>query len=253
MMGISSIELREPSLHDLRKVKDLNTDNHLRMTEFLSLITDKDQLNQITPFDRDYLFFLAVSSISLNTLNYSTTCPSCSKNFPLSISSSEMEPIYLPTGVPRTVTKTIFNTPLTFTKISVEQETFIIENAIKAPDDEYDDTYFDNLVSYTLYQDFDHISEVQSLDIAVYYLAVFYHAFSPHGIHFSKQVQCPSCSHEFDLTFPIDASLLAITPQQIMSVFTTLSGSLTLTEFYDLTIPELNLLITNLNMKRSQE
>ena len=74
----------------------------IRKTEFVKMLADPDEVDKITPFDRDYLFLIAAASISMNNINFEVTCK---KGHLVSgaFNMGEVEPVRLRAGESRTI------------------------------------------------------------------------------------------------------------------------------------------------------
>ena len=85
---------------------------------------------------------------------------------------------------PSFTVKRFGNDDYTFRRLSVAAESEIIFHAMEADDAEYDNTYNDGVVAYTLYGEVSKqlLEDVKDIDIALYYLAFYYQHFLPHGV-----------------------------------------------------------------------
>jgi hypothetical protein len=254
MMGLTSIDMRQPIIKDIRTLSNLTDNETLKKTEFLYQLCDKEKLNKITPSDRDYLFFIAASAFSMNVFNYSITCNCGHKNNAF-LYSGQVHPVRLKYGEKRTVQKKIGKESYSFTRLNVEQESKCVFFAMDAEDHLYNETYQDAVVATTLYQDVtpELIEKVRNIDISVYYTAYFYQHFLPHGLDVRTTVTCEKCQLVTKVLHPIKASLINTDIQTMMNCFVSLGDRLTLQDFYDSTLAEYNLYVQALNHKLTKE
>lgn len=246
--GISSLNLRNPTIRDLRFVEELSAISEIRKTDFVaSLLEDPTAINKITLDDRDYLFVLAVAVLQMNKLSFGMEC--CDEEIKGVIEVGNKEPKFLTD--PLNCTKELFGQKYTFRKLLVEDETKAIEYALKVEKD-YDSRLEDALVCRILDREIteENIKWVCELDYSVYRLAQFYQLCLAHGIELTAVVECPKCGKSIVACLPINGDLLSINMGSLMERFASLSKNLDYLSFMEMTLPEYNSFVETLNNKK---
>jgi len=254
MMGLNSIELRAPKIDDLREIPNLSQSSIIRKTQFVELLAPKNDVDRITPYDRDYLFALAVAAISMNQLGFNVQCKNghVVESF---MTAENMIPVRLPNGVKPILEKKIGQTTYKFTKVNVAQETQIEEYAMALDDDKYNSGFEDGMAACTLcgHVSEDTINYVRNLDLAVYFAAIAFNYIDSHGLTMVRRVKCSACGDEMNVNLPITGEMLNVNVAQLISNFVSVSEIVDMKSFYDLTLPEWNALIASINQKRNRE
>lgn len=244
--GLTSIEMRSAKIDDLRKVPNLSDIDEIAKDEFLGyLIDDKEQLNQVSPFDRDYLFMLAVGSTLMNKLSFKTQCP-CGEDINDALEIDKAHAVELEDDIE--VTKDFYGTEYTFRLYNVGDERKIVDYALK-DDDTYNDRYMDAQVCVCLKREItdENIQWVKNLDLSVYFAAVFFVQCGFHGIQPIKQITCPKCGKRLVVIVPIVKELMQFDTATIMSKYAEVAGNMDFKSFADMTMPEHDALISSLN------
>lgn len=249
MMGLTSVEMRDPKIGDLRGIPNMSSSSIIRKTEFVKLLVG-DQALQITPQDRDYLFVIAVSAISMNTLPLKVQC-SCGNICFDSIKVDEVEPLRLRRGIPNEYKTKVFGSDYQFRRLNVDDELKIEERAVDLPDEDYDNEFLDGVVAQTLGYglETEGIERVRDLDLSIYMGAVLFQSCNPHGVTLMKKVTCPQCGAQINTHLPIKGDLLNVDVAQVISRYVSLNPRISMESFFDLTLPEYNTLVKSLNEK----
>lgn len=252
MMGISHIDLSQPKINDLRNVPNLSGFSTIRKTEFVKMLADPDEVDKITPFDRDYLFLIAAASISMNNINFEVTCK---KGHLVSgaFNIGEIEPVRLRAGESRTFAKRIFGNDYLFTKLSVKDEIEIEDRAIDLPDDQYDEAVEDGTVAVTLFGKLtdENIKKARNLDLSIYYSALLYQQSLPHGAVMVKEIQC-HCGQKIIANLPITGDILNVNVAGLISNYVSVHKFTDMQSFFDLTLVEYNTFVQALNAKKGR-
>lgn len=253
MMGLVSVEMRDPKIGDLRKIPNYSESSIIKKTEYVRDLVG-DDVYKITPQDRDYLFLIAVGAISMNELTLSIKCDcGCPINSSLPIGS--IEPLRLKRDTKREYKAKIFGEKYTFRKINVKDELEIEERAIDLPDEDYKYEFDDGLVAKTLGKDLsaDSIEWVRNLDLSIYYAAILYQMVDPHGVTVYKTVECPVCHKKIKSVLPIKGEILNVDVGQIMTRYVSVRPYLSMDNYFESTLPEYNTFIRALNNKLKQK
>lgn len=249
MMGLTSVEMRDPKIGDLRSIPNMASSSIIRKTEFVKMLVG-EQVYQITPQDRDYLFVIAVSAVSMNSVPLKVQC-SCGNDCYDAISVGEVEPLRLKRGVPSEYKVELFGSEYSFRKLNVGDELKIEERAIDLPDEDYDREFQDGVVAATLGYGIekDGIDKVRNLDLSIYMGAILFQACNPHGVTLVKKVVCPQCGATINTHLPIKGDLLNVDVAQVISRYVAINPKISIESFFDLTLPEYNTLVKSLNEK----
>lgn len=249
MMGLTSIDMRDPKIGDLRDVPNLSFSSVIKKTQFVQKLTGDDVL-KVTPQDRDYLFLIAVGAITLNRISLSTTC-SCGQELYGEISISEVDPIRLPRSVPNTYEAMIYGQKVKFHKISVKDEMEIEERAVDLPDEDYDEEFQNGLVAKTLGYSLEaeDMQKVKNLDLSLYFAAILYQNCDRHGVTLIKDMVCPKCGKRFKTHLPITGDMLNVDVAQVMSRYVSIKEHLSMDSYFNLALPEYNTFIKSLNQR----
>lgn len=253
MMGMTSIEMRDPKIEDLRKVPNFSQFSIIRKTEFVKLLTGDDVL-KVTPQDRDYLFLLAVGAISLNRLNLSITC-NCGQRLSEDVGIGDFDPIRLKRSVPNTAEYTVFGEHYTFHKLTVADEVAIEERARDLPDEDYDYEFQDGMVALTFGWSLEEedIKRARQLDLSIYYAALLYQNCEAHGVQVVKEFTCPSCGKKTRAYLPISGDLLKVDVSRIMTQYISMNKYVSLDNYFNMTLPEQNMFVQALNNKLKKQ
>jgi hypothetical protein len=248
-IGFKKVEYRQPKISDLRASQNFSENSDMRKTEFVKLLLEDPSLVEVmTLEDRDYLFAIGVASLSMNVFHFSCKCPNPKHAIKLdqTMGLEEVTPIFLDCDLK--AKKTIEGVEYEFKKLLVSDEILCIEYAEEGDDDLYDDLLEEAQVCCILgkHVNKENIEWVRSLDLSVYYTALFFQLCCPHGINLSKVVQC-TCGESVAVVLPITGNMLKVNMGLLMEKFAALSGSLDYKSFLDMTLPDYNSLVDAIN------
>lgn len=249
--SVSKVDMRQPKIGDLRGTVEMSSISEVRKTQFVkTLVTSPDDINEITTSDRDYLFVIAVASLTLNKINFSTECSnkSCKKKVNDFLMLDEVEPVFLKTELK--VTKKIGNEEYTFKKLLVKDEIAAVDWANKEDPDFFEQRFDDARVCAILGYEVndENVEVVNNLDMAVYYAAQFFQICCPHGLDLSKLIKC-ECGQSTLAVLDITGSMLNINMAMVMDRFASIAGTIDFKSFMDMSLPEYNTLVDSLNAK----
>lgn len=249
--GIVKLDQRQPKIADLRDSQNYSDISAVRKTQFVqALLSEPEMLNECTPEDRDMLFAIAIASINMNKFTYVCTCSACNAKQRGAMELATLEPVFLTT--PLELTRKIGDREFTFHKLRVKDELECIDWAM-LDDDLYEQRLEEAQVCKALGYDLteENIELVLNLDIAVYYSAILFQMCCPHGINLSEDYTC-SCGKESTAILAIEGSLLEVDLASHLDRFTSLAGNLDYSSFMNMSVPELDALVTALNAKNAQ-
>ena len=245
-MGLQSVNMRQPKIDDLRDTVELSSISEIRKTQFVKKLLDNpDDLDGLSKFDRDYLFLIAVASLSQNKIYFHVQCAACKKKVKSSVSLEECDPVFLSSDV--TCSKNIYGEVYNFRLLTVGDETKAIDYAMQE-DNDYDDRLEDAFVCLGLSRELtdDNIKWVRNLDLSIYYMSQFFQICCPHGATVTKDVQC-TCGVITSAILDISGDMLNIYMALVIDRFARLAGKVDYKSFLDMSLPEYNTLVDSLN------
>lgn len=250
MMGLTSVEMRDPKIGDLRKVTNFSNFSIIRKTQFVEMLVGEDTY-KITPQDRDYLFLLAVGAISLNTMTMHVGCKFCGERMSEQVGIGEFDPIRLSRSVAAERDYNIYGDVYHFHKLNVRDELAIEERARDLPDEDYDNEFQDGMVATTFGWGIENegIDRVRELDLSIYYAALLFQNCDAHGVQVVKEFVCPKCGKTTKAFMPITGDLLKVDISRIMTQYISLNQHVSMETFFEMTLPEKNLYVQALNNK----
>lgn len=244
--GIVSVEMRQPKISDLRRGADFTDISGIRKNEFLRLLlTDSSVLSKITVFDRDYLFLVAIAVVSLNTVKFKWTCQ-CGKQSSDQIRLDDCEPVFLKKKQSLELKIDIRGKEFKFRILTPNEEERALEFAL-LEEDSFKDRLEDAKLCLSLGKDLTEkeVDSVREEDIMIYYVYDAFQKAMFHGTLLSKVCTC-SCGLKKDIFVPIEGSMLNADTSILMSRFVSVSKRIDFLSFLELTIPEYNAMITEL-------
>jgi len=243
--GVVSVGIRQPRIADLRKAPDLTEISGIRKNEFLRLLLeDPEVLKKITHYDRDYLFLIAISVVTLNVIKFGYDCPVCKKRVIEQIAIGTLQPVFLKKEENLTKKITINKQKYTIKVLTAYEEELALEYA-----SEDDDTFNDRLedakvcLSIGLPITLENISKVLNTDLMLYYVVDFFNKCMFHGTMLEKECRC-SCGVQKKVIVKIDGSMLSSEISVLMERYVSISSKIDYMSFLELTIPEYNTMIT---------
>lgn len=249
--AVNKIEMRQPKILDIRKSQEYSDISEVRMTQFVKDLCSKpEQVDEITIYDRNYLFTIAAASLNMNRINFKSKCSDRSCGYKMSdfISVAEVEPVFL--NHPIECEKEIAGNKYKFRLLRVKDEIKAIDYA-NIDDETFEQRREDALVcsALSLEVNDENITYVRNLDLSVYYAAQFFQICCAHGLNLQKVVTCPKCGRESIIVMEVTGKMLNMSMAIIMDRFASLAGKLDYASFMDMTLPEYNFLVDSLNAK----
>lgn len=250
-IAVNKVEMRQPKIMDIRKSQEYSDISEVRKTQFVKdLCKNPEQIDEITTYDRDYLFTIAVSSLNMNKISFKSTCSdkTCRHKTNDFIFIPDVEPVFLTDPVE--CQKTILGETYNFRLLRVKDEIKAIDYA-NIDDLTFEQRKEDALVCAALSWEVndENINKVKNLDLSVYYAAQFFQICCPHGLNLQKTVTCAKCGKKTIVVMEVTGRMLNLNMAIIMDRFASLTGKLDYKSFLDMTLPEYNFLIESLNAK----
>jgi hypothetical protein len=240
--GVSYYEVQEPTIGQLRKVTNYPSNEILVKNQFIldcSPESEKAKFNKLTACDRDYIFMILVCALNLNKVPCNCICK-CGEQIEFAFTLSDHN--YQTLDSELNYTTEIFGKEQTFHTLTVGDEIEIVEYALLQPDEDYTDIYETGVVAKTLGRETisdEVVEEMNKLDLAIYYSALFYQFCNFHGVLPVETVTCHACGKKVTSTIPFQKALLAIDLPSIMRSFMAFSSLLDFTSFCQMTVLEL--------------
>ena len=129
-IAVNKVEMRQPKIMDIRKSQEYSDISEVRKTQFVKdLCKNPEQIDEITTYDRDYLFTIAVSSLNMNKISFKSTCSdkTCRHKTNDFIFIPDVEPVFLTDPVE--CQKTILGETYNFRLLRVKDEIKAIDYA----------------------------------------------------------------------------------------------------------------------------
>lgn len=249
--SVNKIEMRQPKISDIRKSQEYSDLSEIRKTQFVKDLCANPQLvDEITLYDRDYLFTIAAASLNMNKINFKSTCldRTCGAKTSDFIFVPDVEPVFL--NQPIECSKEIMGEVYHFRLLRVKDEIAAIDYA-NIDDLTFEQRKEDALVCSALSMSINdkNVQKVKELDLAIYYAAQFFQICCAHGLNLQKTVKCSKCQKESIVVMEVTGKMLNMNMAVIMDRFASLAGKLDYASFMDMTLPEYNFLIDSLNAK----
>lgn len=252
LLGTRCVDLREPKFADLRKTINATDDEYLFKYEFVSGLCDFDP-NKITMDDVVYLYEIAASAISFNTLKFNIACDKCdtkiSGEFSFAKDEVHIKNLHKDS---RKCKKTVGDTEYVFHVLSAQDGVDI--HTYGLDDDEQDKMIEEATVCKVLgYKINDYnIDKIRALPIAIYVACFLFIKANEHGMVITKTVKCPKCETESQVRLRLDSTWAKIDLPTFIAQYAQVRDCLDFKSFLDFTVPEFKNFIDYLNAEESK-
>jgi hypothetical protein len=246
---INKVNMRQPKISDIRESQEFSNDLELRKTQFVRLLCGNDpNVDCLTLYDRNYLFVIAVASLTLNKLSFKAKCSHCGAPISDFIDITQLDVVFLEEDIE--CIKNIEGTDYKFRLLRVRDEVAALDYA-NLDDKHYESRLEDAYVCASLGMEIndENIEKVKNLDLSVYYSAQFFQICLAHGLSLQKHVSCKKCGAVTNVILDIKGNMLNMDMSIIMDRYAALAGKLDYQSFLDMTLPEYNFLVDSLNSK----
>lgn len=248
--GVFSVEMRSPKIGDLRHVSELSDVESIAKTDFVkSLMKEPQDLDNVSIYDRDYLFLLAAAAVNMNSFDFSVRCE-CGNTINDSFDISDVDVETLSADVQIKVDKQIDGVNYQFHLPTVKEEQQAVQWVLTEDAAYNDKTVFSNrnqdaMVAVVLGKEVNNetVQWVRDLDLKIYFAALFFIQCEAHGVQPVKVTECPKCHKKTMTIIPVVKSLTQVTTEDIMRKFMRVSGDMSFEAFCDLTVPEFETLL----------
>lgn len=253
IVGFETIELDSLRFSHLRNISLENLNDDQVKTELIRQVAiDKDKVEKLTLWDRDYIHKILISAIHNNAIQLIVECPHCGVKVPAIYEIGKYEGVELPEGVQLITHKEPEG--MDYKIPQVEDEYGIIEyaNLKSNNDEEYRKHYEDALVSVVLGNGSteEGVQKTLELPMGIYYSAAIFHHITFHGMTAWFHHTCQKCDKNHVVLVPFTKALLEFDVAGIMTRFQDVSGMVDFQAFLNLSIPEFGLLVEAKNKQQ---
>lgn len=243
--GQKSVELKVPTLQDLRDITNYNVDELYKKARLVSLLSDAN-FSKITYDDFNYIYDIAAFSVVLNKLDFTIQC-SCGNNVNTSVYLSkcdikqlELKKKDLPVSF-RSVCKKVQY------RLLSAQDVIDAYDSAQVADDE-DQSFILYKINRMMCRPLeDSYSKELSLSQAL--SAEAFQKMNYHGIVKVGQIKCPNCGKVTTFGWKIEPKSIELSIDRLMSMYSSMYSFLDLKSFYNLTLTEYNSLVNSINKK----
>lgn len=247
LLGTKWVDIREPKYADLRKTMNATNDEYLFKYEFVSGLCEFDP-KTVSMGDVQYLYEIAASAVSFNTLKFKVKCDKCDTEVSGEFSFIEDDvPVKTLQKDSRKCKKTVDGTEYVFHMLSaqdgVDIHTYGLDN------DEQDKMIEEATVCKVLGYEINeyNIERVRALPIAIYVACFLYIKANRHGMIITKTIKCPKCKTESKIRLELDSSWVKIDVPTFIAQYAQIRDCLDFKSFLDFTIPEFKNFVDYLN------
>lgn len=243
VVGFKSLDIDVPRFSNLRAISyEELTEEEVRTALIKEVAKDKDKVDEITIYDRDYIFKIIVSALHMNKIQMRCTCPFCGKVREVDYVITEYQGAELPVDSSLCIKKKVAGEEYSYIIPQVKHEYGIIEYA-KTKDD-YRKAYEEALISVILGQEptDSSVEWVSSKPLSVYYSAMLFNQVIFHGLLNFFPMSCDKCQGGYLSIIPFNKGALIFDTNGIMTRYQEVSKVVDFKSFLDLTLPEFELL-----------
>lgn len=242
ILGKSIVELRQPTIGDIRNISNFNSEDKLLQIQFTQQLIENVDLSKITRWDLYYLFCISAFTTQQNALTYTLKC-SCGKTIKSTFSLAGKDITDLTLNKPF-ISKEINGKKYNFRLLSALDELKACEYAIGQ--EKFDEAYNDAHVALILgMSDFDKAKE---LDLHLYMSALAFDKICYHGINLKEKFKC-SCGKTLVTNIEPNSSCILIDTNVLLNRFISISEHMSLDNFLSLTLSEYKQFVDILNAR----
>lgn len=249
LFGLKSVEFNIPKIKQLRDLSTASyTDEQATIEVVRMLLSNPEDLYKMSILDKEYLFKIAVESIHMGDVAADVECSECHKKFRISYRLSEQELFELPEGTPREVSKSVDGRTYTFHFLTPRDEEEIIDYALVDYDHyakRYESAFVAKTLGFPATQD--GVDAVGEYPHYAYYAALLFSNMSFHGVTPIMTSACPHCGQLHKVVIPFVKSILGVESTDVVNRFMQVSGIVDWQSFLDMSFPEYNQLVKNLD------
>jgi hypothetical protein len=253
LLGTKWLDLREPKFCDLRKTITATSDEYLFKYEFVSGLCEFDP-KKITMDDVQYLYEIAASAISFNTLKFKVRCSECDTEISSEFSFADDDiPVKTLHKDSRKCKKKVGDEEYVFHILSAQDGVDI--HTYGLDDDEQDRMVEEATVCKVLGYDItdENIEKVRALPVAIYVACFLFVKANRHGMVITKAVKCPKCKTEARVRLELDSSWVKIDLPTFVAQYAQIRDCVDFKSFLDFTIPEFKNFIDYLNAEAKKD
>lgn len=253
LLGTKWVDLREPKFADLRKTITATGEEYLFKYEFVSGLCEFDP-KTVTMDDVQYLYEIAASAISFNTLKFKIGCSKCNEEISAEFSFAEDDvPVKMLHKDSRKCKKVVDGTEYVFHILSAQDGVDI--HTYGLDDDEQERMVEEATVCKVLGYDIteENLEKVRELPIAIYVACFLYIKANRHGMVIIKTVKCPKCKTETNVRLELDSTWVRIDLPSFIAQYAQIRDCLDFKSFLDFTVPEFKNFVEYLNAEAKKD
>lgn len=232
--GTKSVELRQPTLDDIRAMHSMNVEPDLCKVQLVRRLTDVD-FNTITAYDLEYLYQVSAFAILFNSVIYTVTCPKCGKEHDFTYVFGTQDLTTLP-KLKRPYKQKIGGVEQEYHVLTAQNQLDAIEYAMTQ--DDYQIGYEDAVAAFVLGFPIEDVDKISSLDLSVYISAHLFHKVTFHGVKLVGLEQCPDCKGVIETKLNLPPSILKMDLASLMKRYNSVSDKISFEAFVQFTVPE---------------
>lgn len=248
-LGTKWIDMREPNYGDLRKTITATNDEYLFKYEFVKGLCENFDPKTISMDDVEYLYNIAASAVTFNTLSFKVKCPKCGEEIQDKFSINEEDiPIVMLKKTFKKCKKVINEVEYTFHILSAADGVDIHTYAFG--DDDEDKLLEEATVCKVLGYDIteENIEKVKNnIPIAIYVGCFLFIKANWHGMIMLKEVKCPKCKESVSTKFELNSNWVRMDVPSFVEQYAMIRDCLDFKSFLDFTVPELKNFVDYLN------
>lgn len=247
LLGTRCVDMREPTYGDLRKTISATDDEYLFKYEFVSGLCQFDS-TKITMDDVQYLYDVAVTAITFNTLHIRAKCGECGTEIDCEFSFIEDEvPIKNLHKESRKCKKKINDTEYVFHILSAQDGVDIHTYALDDTESEkmIEEATVCKVLGYDITDE--NIEKVRNLPVSIYIACFLYIKANEHGMVIRKKAKCPKCGNDAYIRIRLDSSWVKADLPTLIAQYAKIRDCLDFKAFLDFTVPELKNFVEYLN------
>ena len=253
LLGTKWVDLREPTFGDLRKTMSATNDEYLFKYEFIKGLCEFDP-KTITMDDVQYLYEIAASAITFNTLKFKVTCGECGNEIDEEFSfANDDVPVVTLHKDSRKCKKKVGDEIYIFHILSASDGVDIHTYALD--DDESEKMIEEATACKVLGYDIndENIEKVRNIPISIYVACFLFVKANKHGMVIQKKMVCPKCGNKTNMKIELDSSWVKIDLPTFIAQYAQVRDCLDFKSFLDFTIPEFKNFVEYLNAETKKD
>lgn len=247
LLGTKWVDMREPTFADLRKTMSATNDEYLFKYEFVKGLCEFDD-KKISMDDVQYLYEIAASAITFNTLKFKVTCGECGEKIDDEFSfAKDNVPVHTLHKDSRKCKKVVDDVEYVFHILSAADGVDIHTYALDDTESEkmIEEATVCKVLGYNITDE--NIEKIRQLPVSIYVACFLFIKANKHGMLIIKKMTCPKCNAKTNMKIELDSSWVKMDLPTFIAQYAQVRDCLDFKSFLKFTVPEYKNFVEYLN------